>query len=259
MRERAEKHVFQAEVNRMMKLIINSLYRNKEIFLRELISNASDALDKIRMYSLTDPQAMSATDELSIKIKADKEHNILRITDTGIGMTKQDLVNNLGTIARSGTAEFMSKVLESSTTAEQQQDLIGQFGVGKSLAVRFMFRLLCSGFYSAFLVADRVIVTTKHNDDKQYIWESDSSSFSIAEDPRGSTLKRGTEITLHIKDEAVAFLEPDTLKKLVHKYSQFISFDIFLWESKVCLDIQAFTNMFFRLLPLKSQLKTTRQ
>lgn len=132
-------------------------------------------------------------------------------------MTRQDLVNNLGTIARSGTAEFMSKILESSTSAEQQQDLIGQFGVG---------------FYSAFLVADRVIVTTKHDDDKQYIWESDSASFSIAEDPRGPTLKRGTEITLHIKKEAVDFLEPDTLKKLVHKYSQFINFDIFLWQSK---------------------------
>jgi heat shock protein beta len=218
LRERAEKHEFQAEVNRMMKLIINSLYRNKEIFLRELISNASDALDKIRLLSLTDPQALSATDEFSIKIKADKENHILKITDTGIGMTRQDLVNNLGTIARSGTAEFMSKVLESSTSAEQQQDLIGQFGVG---------------FYSAFLVADRVIVTTKHDDDKQYIWESDSNSFSIVEDPRGNTLKRGTEITLHIKSEAYNFLEPDTLKKLVHKYSQFINFDIFLWQSKV--------------------------
>jgi len=217
LRESAEKHEFQAEVSRMMKLIINSLYRNKEIFLRELISNASDALDKIRLLSLTDPQALSATDELSIKIKADKENGILRITDTGIGMTRQDLVNNLGTIARSGTAEFMSKVLETSTNAEQQQDLIGQFGVG---------------FYSAFLVADRVIVTTKHDDDKQYIWESDSASFSIASDPRGSTLKRGTEITLHLKKEAVDFLESDTLKGLVHKYSQFINFDIFLWQSK---------------------------
>lgn len=217
LREKAEKHQFQAEVNRMMKLIINSLYRNKEIFLRELISNASDALDKIRLLSLTDPNVLSDTEELSIRIKADKDNHALHITDTGIGMTKADLINNLGTIARSGTSEFLSKLLDSATSAEQQQDLIGQFGVG---------------FYSAFLVADRVVVTTRGVGDKQYIWESDSSSFSIVEDPRGNTLKRGTQITLYLKEEAYDFLEPDTLKKLVQKYSQFINFDIFLWQSK---------------------------
>jgi heat shock protein beta len=217
LREGAEKHQFQAEVNRMMKLIINSLYRNKEIFLRELISNASDALDKIRLLSLTDPEALKATEELSIRIRADKDSHSLHITDTGVGMTKQDLVNNLGTIARSGTAEFLQKMLDTASSSEQQQDLIGQFGVG---------------FYSSFLVADRVVVTTKNNDDKQYIWESDSSSFTIAEDPRGDTLKRGTQISLYLKEEAYDFLEPDTLKKLVHKYSQFINFDIFLWQSK---------------------------
>ncbi|KAK0398151.1 hypothetical protein QR680_002448 [Steinernema hermaphroditum] len=217
LRSKAEKHEFQAEVNRMMKLIINSLYRNKEIFLRELISNASDALDKIRLLSLTDPEALGATDELSIRIKADPENHVLHIIDTGIGMTHQDLMNNLGTIARSGTAEFLSKVLDTQASSEQQQDLIGQFGVG---------------FYSAFLVADRVVVTTKHNDGKQYIWESDSASYSIVEDPRGATLKRGSQITLHLKEEAHDFLEPETLKKLVHKYSQFINFNIYLWESK---------------------------
>ncbi|KAL7078962.1 hypothetical protein ACQ4LE_001471 [Meloidogyne hapla] len=217
-RESAEKHQFQAEVNRMMKLIINSLYRNKEIFLRELISNASDALDKIRLISLTDPEASKGLEELNIRIKADKENHILHITDSGIGMTKQDLINNLGTIAHSGTSEFVSKLLDSSTSSEQQQDLIGQFGVG---------------FYSAFLVADRVVVTTKHNDDaKQYIWESDSQQFTIADDPRGPTLKRGTQVSLHLKEEAYDFLEPDTLKKLIHKYSQFINFDILLWQSR---------------------------
>uniref|UniRef100_A0A7I5EAY0 ATP-binding region and Heat shock protein Hsp90 domain containing protein n=1 Tax=Haemonchus contortus TaxID=6289 RepID=A0A7I5EAY0_HAECO len=213
---KAEKHEFQAEVNRMMKLIINSLYRNKEIFLRELISNAADALDKIRLISLTDPSALQTNEDMSIRIKADRENKLLHIVDSGIGMTKEELMNNLGTIARSGTAEFLQKLMDTSTSADVQQELIGQFGVG---------------FYSAFLVADRVVVTTKSNDDEQYIWESDSGSFSIVKDPRGPTLKRGTQITLHMKEEAKDFLEPDT-KNLVHKYSQFINFSIFLWQSK---------------------------
>merc|ERR1712151_1153838 len=161
MRESSEKHAFQAEVSRMMKLIINSLYKNKEIFLRELISNSSDALDKIRFLSLTDAGALSATDELTIKVKADKENHALHITDTGVGMTKDDLVKQLGTIAKSGTSEFFAKMQEAGTT-EQASDLIGQFGVG---------------FYSAFLVADRVVVTSKNNADKQHIWESDSAEF----------------------------------------------------------------------------------
>ncbi|XP_074610216.1 endoplasmin-like [Acropora palmata] len=214
-RDKAEKFAFQAEVSRMMKLIINSLYRNKEIFLRELISNSSDALDKIRFLSLTDKTALAATEELSIRIKADKENNILHVTDTGIGMTKDDLVKNLGTIAKSGTSEFFQKMSEASS--DQASDLIGQFGVG---------------FYSSFLVADRVIVTTKHNDDKQYIWESDSVSFSITEDPRGDTLQRGTTVSVHLKEEARDFLEPETIKDLVKKYSQFINFNIYLWTSK---------------------------
>lgn len=243
LRENAEKFTFQAEVNRMMKLIINSLYRNKEvriscqfvvccfncswlcinhhlclfqIYLRELISNASDALDKIRLLSLTDSNVLESTGELSIKIKADKENRALHITDTGIGMTKKDLVNNLGTIAKSGTAEFLSK-MQDSAEKQDMNDMIGQFGVG---------------FYSSFLVADRVIVTTKHNDDDQYIWESDASSFSITKDPRGNTLKRGTQITLIMKEEAGDYLEQDTIRNLVKRYSQFINFPIHLWSSK---------------------------
>jgi heat shock protein beta len=179
LKESAEKHIFQAEVDRMMKLIINSLYKNKEIFLRELISNASDALDKIRFLALTDKSALASTDELSIKIKADKENHVLHVTDTGIGMTKDDLIKNLGTIAKSGTSEFLSKLGEAATTQQDTSDLIGQFGVG---------------FYSSFLVADRVVVTSKHNDDDQYIWESDAASFSVAKDPRGNTLGRGTTV-----------------------------------------------------------------
>merc|ERR1712038_1910158 len=215
MRESAEKHVFQAEVNRMMKLIINSLYRNKEVYLRELISNASDALDKVRLLSLTDKSLLEATDELTIKIKADKENHVLHITDTGIGMTKQDLINNLGTIAKSGTADFLTK-LQDAASASEMSDLIGQFGVG---------------FYSAFLVADKVVVTSKHNDDTQYIWESDAASLSIVEDPRGPTLKRGTQISLYLKEESYDFLEQDTVRDLIKKYSQFINFNIYLWGS----------------------------
>merc|ERR1712214_175870 len=129
LRDKSEKHQFQAEVNRMMKLIINSLYRNKEIFLRELISNASDALDKIRLLSLTDKSVLETTDEMSIKIKADKENHLLHIIDTGIGMTREDMVKNLGTIAKSGTSDFLTKLGEASSNQEMT-DLIGQFGVG---------------------------------------------------------------------------------------------------------------------------------
>merc|ERR1712142_556541 len=216
LREASEKHHFQAEVSRMMKLIINSLYKNKEIFLRELISNASDALDKIRFLSLTDKTALAATEDMTIKIKADKDNKVLHITDTGIGMTRDDLVKQLGTIAKSGTSEFFQKIAESGST-DSASDLIGQFGVG---------------FYSTFLVADRVVVTSKNNDDKQHIWESDAASFSVSEDPRGDTLKRGTQISLYMKEEAMDFLEQSTLEDLVKKYSQFINFNIYLWKSK---------------------------
>ncbi|XP_014091643.2 endoplasmin [Bactrocera oleae] len=218
-REKAEKFTFQTEVNRMMKLIINSLYRNKEIFLRELISNASDAIDKIRLLALTNKGELDTNPELNIRIKADKENKILHIMDSGIGMTHQDLINNLGTIAKSGTADFLSKMQDTTKTESGQDlnDMIGQFGVG---------------FYSAFLVADRVVVTTKHNADKQYIWESDANSFSIVEDPRGDTLKRGSIISLHLKEEAQDFLEEDTVRELIRKYSQFINFPILMWSSK---------------------------
>lgn len=200
----------------MMKLIINSLYKNKEIFLRELISNASDALDKIRLMSLTDRAELETNTDLVIRVRADKENRILHITDSGVGMSHADLINNLGTIAKSGTADFLNKMQD----GEQQQeanDMIGQFGVG---------------FYSAFLVADKVTVTTKHNTDKQYIWESDAASFTIVEDPRGDTLKRGSTVSLHLKEEAQDFLEEDTIKQLIKKYSQFINFNIYMWTSK---------------------------
>jgi len=211
----AEKFEFQAEVTRLMDIIINSLYSNKEIFLREVISNASDALDKIRFLSVTDKEALGSGDaqKLDIKIAADKAKDTLSITDKGIGMTKQDLINNLGTIAKSGTSSFLEKLKEGGDI-----NLIGQFGVG---------------FYSVYLVADKVTVRTKHNDDKQYIWESTAdSSFTIKEDPAGPTLGRGTELTLHLKDDCKEFTEPDKIKDLVKKYSEFISFPIYLRETK---------------------------
>merc|ERR1719506_1491701 len=211
----AEKFEFQAEVTRLMDIIINSLYSNKEIFLREVISNGSDALDKIRFLSVTDKDALGEGDnqKLDMKIAADKTKDTLSITDRGIGMTKQDLINNLGTIAKSGTSSFLEKLKEGGDI-----NLIGQFGVG---------------FYSVYLVADKVTVRTKHNDEKQYIWESTAdSSFTIKEDPAGDTLGRGSEITLHLKDDCKEFTEADKIKDLVKKYSEFISFPIYLKETK---------------------------
>merc|ERR1712227_3370 len=210
-----EKFEFQAEVTRLMDIIINSLYSNKEIFLREIISNASDALDKIRFLSVTDKDAIGEGEvaKLDIKIAADKAKDTLTLTDKGIGMTKQDLINNLGTIAKSGTSSFLEKLKEGGDI-----NLIGQFGVG---------------FYSVYLVADKVTVKTKHNDDAQYIWESTAdSSFTIREDPEGNTLGRGTELTLHLKDDCKEFTEGDKIKDLVKKYSEFISFPIYLKETK---------------------------
>jgi len=213
-KEGAETHAFETEVNRLMKLIINSIYKNKEIFLRELISNGSDALDKIRFLALTDDKALVSNPHLNITIKAFPEDKKLVITDTGIGMTKENLINNLGTIAKSGTSEFL-KAMEDEETADSS--LIGQFGVG---------------FYSAFLVADWVTVVSKHNDDDQYIWESDAENgFKVYKDPRGNTLGRGTEITLNLREDALEYVEDDNLRDLITKYSQFINFPIYLWTT----------------------------
>ncbi|XP_010539097.1 PREDICTED: endoplasmin homolog [Tarenaya hassleriana] len=215
LRSNAEKFEFQAEVSRLMDIIINSLYSNKDIFLRELISNASDALDKIRFLSLTDKDVLGEGDnaKLEIQIKLDKEKKILSIRDRGIGMTKEDLIKNLGTIAKSGTSAFVEKMQKSGDL-----NLIGQFGVG---------------FYSAYLVADYIEVISKHNDDKQYVWESKADGkFAVSEDTWNEPLGRGTEIKLHLRDEAQEYLEEGKLKDLVKKYSEFINFPIYLWASK---------------------------
>ncbi|GMI91335.1 SHEPHERD, HEAT SHOCK PROTEIN 90.7, HEAT SHOCK PROTEIN 90-7 [Hibiscus trionum] len=215
LRNNAEKFEFQAEVSRLMDIIINSLYSNKDIFLRELISNASDALDKIRFLSLTDKEVLGEgdTSKLEIQIKLDKEKKILSLRDRGIGMTKEDLIKNLGTIAKSGTSAFVEKMQSSGDL-----NLIGQFGVG---------------FYSVYLVADYVEVISKHNDDKQYVWESKADgAFAISEDTWNEPLGRGTEIRLHLREEAQEYLEESKLKELVKKYSEFINFPIYIWASK---------------------------
>lgn len=216
-----EKFEYQAEVSRLLDLIVHSLYSHKEVFLRELVSNASDALDKLRFLSVTEPSLLGDAGDLEIRIKPDADSGTITITDTGIGMAKEELIDCLGTIAQSGTSRFL-KALKENKEAGADNSLIGQFGVG---------------FYSAFLVAEKVVVSTKSpKSDKQYVWEAeaDSSSYVIREetDPE-KLLQRGTQITLYLReDDKYEFSDPTRIQGLVKNYSQFVSFPIYTWQEK---------------------------
>ncbi|KAL3933865.1 MAG: hypothetical protein SGBAC_010212 [Bacillariaceae sp.] len=218
--DNAENFKFEAEVSRMLDIVVNSLYQNKDVFLRELISNASDALDKVRFLSISKPELLDGEDKLQVQIEFDSEASTLTIRDTGIGMTHDEMVSNLGTVARSGTTRFMQALKstgsEDGSTKSGDVSQIGQFGVG---------------FYSAFLVADRVQVASKHPEsDAQYVWTSTNgaSEFQIFADPRGATMARGTEITLFLKEDAIDYANETRLQNLAKHYSEFVTHPIFL-------------------------------
>lgn len=210
-----ETHGFQTEVRQLLQLMIHSLYSNKEIFLRELISNASDAADKLRFEALANPELLGDDPELNIRVELDKTANTITVADNGVGMSREELIENLGTIAKSGTADFLQKM-----TGDEQQDarLIGQFGVG---------------FYSAFIVADKVVVRSRRAglaSDSAVQWESDGQGEFTIDNTDLAT--RGTSVTLHLKDDESEFADGMRIETLIRKYSDHIGFPVTLVTSE---------------------------
>lgn len=218
----ARAQPFETEVSRLMDILVHSLYARPEVFLRELVSNGVDALDRVRFLALTNASVLAPRRELHVLVRADPAAHTLHIRDTGIGMTAAELARNLGTIARSGTVDFLRRAQQQQAQhaglrGAQERDalagLIGQFGVG---------------FYSAFLVADRVAVVSKSADDPvQHVWQSTAGgAFTVAPDPRGDTLGRGTEVVLHLRDDCLEWLEPARLRDAIRRYAQFVTFPV---------------------------------
>ena len=216
-----ERHVFQAEVSKLLGLMANSLYRDKEIFLRELISNASDACDKLRYAAITQPDLLGDDAALQVTIIPDSKGGVLVVADNGVGMNRDELIDNLGTIARSGTEAFVKQMAEAEG-GDGQDDQGGQEGVAAGLIGQFGV-----GFYSSFMVAKRVEVVTRRADEAQgWRWRSDGSgSFSIAPEADAG---RGTRIELHLRKDAREFLEPLRISTVVKAYSDHIGLPIWL-------------------------------
>ncbi|MCA9734480.1 MAG: molecular chaperone HtpG [Deferribacteres bacterium] len=213
---KAQEFEYKAEMKQMLHLIIHSLYTNKEIFLRELISNASDALNKIRFRMLTDKDVLDANADLKIKIEVNKEEHTLSVIDSGIGMTHEDLVERIGTVASSGTLEFVKQMQQQGK--QLNAEMIGQFGVG---------------FYSVFMVTDEVLLETRaaDSDSKGYLWKSDGGGKYTIEEIEKSD--RGTKITFKLKEDAWEFAEDYRIKHIIKKYSNFVDFPVYVGEEKV--------------------------
>jgi molecular chaperone HtpG len=216
MQEKGTSYEFKTEIKQLLSIIANSLYTNREIFLRELVSNASDALDKLRYQTSSGAEPVDPDLAQEIRITADKDKRILTVSDTGIGMTREEIMDNIGTIARSGSAEFIRMV---AADAGRSDSIIGRFGVG---------------FYSVFMVADKVVVRSRSfkPDAEPVEWQSDGSGTYTVDTP-GEPLTRGTTVELHIKEEATEFLEQYRLKEVIRRHSNFISFPIILQDEKV--------------------------
>jgi len=218
-----ETFAFQAEIQQLLNILVHSLYTEREIFLRELISNASDALNRVQFEMLTSANVLDPGAELAIHISADPNAQTLTISDTGIGMNRPEMVENLGTIAQSGAARFLKRLQEEPEQPISTSNLIGQFGVG---------------FYSVFMVADRVTVTSRsfRPEDTAWAWSSDGSTTYTIEP--AAKAERGTTITIYLKEDAHEFLEPYRLRSIIKKHSDLIAFPITVGDDKTPVNQQ---------------------